>query len=164
MMPVTSSPPGVLTSERINVRPTEHRFPSLHFLWCVRILHFQWPMLCTVSKTSHGRVHRKTNITSPFFSCFVAWWRLMWFCEGDCICYVWTKLDFAIHCVRYCVSRPVNKQMFGGISSAWARQRKKKKSFQQAIFSSVVCGRICSLNYYTSAAAFNKEWLKLGAW
>lgn len=123
MIMVTSSPPGVLTSERINVRLTEHRFPSLHFLWCVRILCFQWPMLCTVSKTRHGRVHRSSKITCPLFQLFHCPKKtfVVLHCNRD----VWRKFDFTIHCVRYFLIRPVHKQMFEDISSAWAKEKKK---------------------------------------
>lgn len=69
-------PPEVLTSERISVRTSAIRFPSLLFLRCARILCFQWPVLCSTAKTSHGRLHRK-SITSPLFHCFTALGRLL---------------------------------------------------------------------------------------
>lgn len=126
---MTSSPPGVLKSERINVRPTKHHFPLLNFLWCENILCFHWPMLCTVSKTKHGHYTEYTvgTLLPPFF---ISWRTLMWSCEGDCVWHVWRKLYFKIYCVKYFFNRPVNKQIFGGISSAWGKQRKKKKKLQ----------------------------------
>lgn len=69
-------PPEVLTSETINVRTAAVRFPSLLFLQWARILCFQWPVLCSTAKTSHGRLHRK-SITSPLFHCFTALGRLL---------------------------------------------------------------------------------------
>lgn len=148
---------------------------SIPFLRCIfcdvwEFYALQWPMLCTVSKTKHGRVHRKNNLPplphQHFFQAvFDAWWRIVWSGEGECVWYIQGQLDFTICCVRYFCSRPANKHMLWGISSAGARQKEKKKTAsQQAFLGCVESGRMCSLNYYTSAAAFNKEWLKLRAW
>lgn len=89
-------------------------------------------MLCTVSKTKHGRVHRKNNLPPPphqhfFQAVFDAWWRIVGSCEGECVWYIQGQLDFTICCVRYFFSGPANRPMLWGISSAGARQKERKK-------------------------------------
>lgn len=74
------------------------------------------------------------------------------------------KMYASIHCVRLFLSRPVTEQMFGNVSSAWARGKQNKILHFNKTTAVWRCGRMCSLNYYTSAAAFNKEWLTLRAW
>lgn len=83
--------------------------------------------------------------------------------------YIWIQFLPNKYCVIF-----ASKSFIGGVvyvfflckacdGQASLPPRKLCPWFQQAIISCVSTGRQRSLNYYTSAAAFNNEWLKLGA-
>lgn len=106
------------------------------------------------SEMVHSQEARDKNLTLGRISCAFIW------------------IQFLPN--KYCVIF-ASKSFIGGVvyvllffckacdGQASLPPRKLCPWFQQAIISCVSTGRQRSLNYYTSAAAFNNEWLKLGA-
>lgn len=135
MMVLHPSPPRVLTSEGINVKPTEHHFPSLPFLWCV-----------TIILLSMNHCIKKKSYFAPFSARSVPGGNERG--HAKVIASVWDKLIPRYIAWSRFLSRPVNEQMFVGISSPWERGRKEKINLPHFQKTSSAAGRVGGCSHW----------------
>lgn len=101
-------------------------FPRCSFCDVWEFYAFNDPGFALCQKQGSAEYTERATLLTPFYRCFIAWRKRMWFCEGDCIWCVWKK-NVCFNTLCEVVSKQASKQANVWVCKFCLSWRKAKK-------------------------------------